>query len=708
MEIRHKPLTRVENFSITAKFTKKMSDWNHSAQHPKLGPLAARVIGLVCAAFVALADVFIHVALMLAKCVAAVSVLPFRLCIRFNRDFDLSSPLVHLIKTVHSLFNVAILPLLCFGSPDRAYLLTQPNSSIEDQKKLIKEHEKYTQLNLDYNTRVNDIEKINNDLKIAEERIVAEKAQKEQEIEELKGKKKNLEEQIEAIKNGLPQDQLNAIRALVEVESQEVINGLNNQIQNLNQQIAAANLSIENAQREIDPLKYQIAALENQKANLNKEIEERDRKQKEEIDELKKKHEESTQDADKSKRRTQVFAQQYSKLKNTYDEQTKELEKLKEEFEDQKYLLGLKEENKKKKEKNTGDQIPPLPEKPTKGIDFKIEDLPPPPPPPPNVDQKEEEKPEDPLDEVINYLNSQEDIQNAKEDLDWLNKDEGKQILAEAHQNLMDAIKNFDGFKEKDDPIRKVDKVGLGLAQKHRTRVDALFNRGGRQGLIDMSRHLKDLSEFFEDCIEKKNLDLKRLNESVFDVGGSILRDLKHEANLDEALRKKIDYIGMYLQYLEPKLKHLVDEHKAKKAGEEKIIEDQKKAAELEKKDEKRKELKLLTKEEALAPLVLKPRKKHDADNVDGFDVLGEIRKSMIKMANVVPKIETMSVRTIKDIDQFEKKLMDLIDSINECKEEYYQPTPMYGMMKKIVEWLNDRKNYEPAAVRITKVEKNL
>lgn len=134
--------TKTEGFLLTAKFTRTMSQLNHSVNHPYLGPLAARVAGFACIAFVAIADVFMHLGLTIGKGIAAIPVMPFKCCYRISPDLDISSALIHLTHAVYSLFNITILPFLCLLDPDLAASRTQMPSEIKNgnqRKKLLDE-----------------------------------------------------------------------------------------------------------------------------------------------------------------------------------------------------------------------------------------------------------------------------------------------------------------------------------------------------------------------------------------------------------------------------------------------------------------------------------------------------------------------------------------------------------------------------------------
>jgi hypothetical protein len=135
--ITYLPLTPLESFSIANEFTEKMSQWNQSTDYPKLGYLAARVVGCAWVAFAALVDAFIHIVLIVAKIPAMLAVLSFRACFVITRELNLSSPLTHLVRTIQSIVNIFLLPFLCACDPDQAYGTTKFRTIKEDDVKQV-------------------------------------------------------------------------------------------------------------------------------------------------------------------------------------------------------------------------------------------------------------------------------------------------------------------------------------------------------------------------------------------------------------------------------------------------------------------------------------------------------------------------------------------------------------------------------------------
>jgi len=126
-----KNLTPLENFSLTAPLTAALHLLNHSEKHTVFGPVAARIGGAVSIPFVAIADTFIHAGLTVGKTLTGVFVSPYN-CIaactslpKAPRDLELSSAMIHLMRTVESVFTVAIFPVVCLFNPDRAWQMME-------------------------------------------------------------------------------------------------------------------------------------------------------------------------------------------------------------------------------------------------------------------------------------------------------------------------------------------------------------------------------------------------------------------------------------------------------------------------------------------------------------------------------------------------------------------------------------------------------
>lgn len=119
-------LTDFEKFSITRPYLNELSRLNNSA-YAFSGPLASRIIGIATLSLASLADALLHSVACFGVGMTGIIVSPFNfLAFAFfpeysrSENFELSSSLVHLMMSVESLFNAAILPFLCLLNPDRA------------------------------------------------------------------------------------------------------------------------------------------------------------------------------------------------------------------------------------------------------------------------------------------------------------------------------------------------------------------------------------------------------------------------------------------------------------------------------------------------------------------------------------------------------------------------------------------------------------
>lgn len=121
--------TPLESFSLTAKCTRKMMEWNHSTTYPRLLPIIAKIVGCVAVFFALLADMIIHATLTLAKALVVLPVQPFKLCFsrEIPRDLDISSLFAHLMFSIDKGAKVFTLPVITFFDPDRAYRASQSN-----------------------------------------------------------------------------------------------------------------------------------------------------------------------------------------------------------------------------------------------------------------------------------------------------------------------------------------------------------------------------------------------------------------------------------------------------------------------------------------------------------------------------------------------------------------------------------------------------
>ena len=101
--------TEAERFSLTSMLTGKMKEWNLSTQHRLLGPLAARIVGVV------------STGMFLGKSFVVLPAKPFTLCLKVPKDLDLSSPLIHLANAASRLSKIVVLPFICLLDPNRAH-----------------------------------------------------------------------------------------------------------------------------------------------------------------------------------------------------------------------------------------------------------------------------------------------------------------------------------------------------------------------------------------------------------------------------------------------------------------------------------------------------------------------------------------------------------------------------------------------------------
>lgn len=113
--------TEAERFSLASMLTGKMKEWNLSTQHRLLGPLAARIVGVVGIVFAMAGDVIIHTGMFLGKSFIVLPAKPFALCLKVPKDLDLSSPLIHLTNAASRLSKIVVLPFICLLDPNRAH-----------------------------------------------------------------------------------------------------------------------------------------------------------------------------------------------------------------------------------------------------------------------------------------------------------------------------------------------------------------------------------------------------------------------------------------------------------------------------------------------------------------------------------------------------------------------------------------------------------
>ncbi|MBN9378285.1 MAG: hypothetical protein BGO14_06435 [Chlamydiales bacterium 38-26] len=176
-------LTAVESHSNLGALAAKMAAWNNDPKHKILGPIGARVVGFVGAIFASLADFFMHLALASGKSPASLAVLPFRAGFKLPRDLHLSSPLVHLMQSIHGFFNTFIAPLLMLIDPDRAYRMS---NKTEAELHFHKKHaEALKQQVKAQNLQIDNLSKITKHLNGEIEKL-------DQEVEKLKGEIKDV------------------------------------------------------------------------------------------------------------------------------------------------------------------------------------------------------------------------------------------------------------------------------------------------------------------------------------------------------------------------------------------------------------------------------------------------------------------------------------------------------------------------------------
>lgn len=312
---------------------------------------------------------------------------------------------------------------------------------------------------------------------------------------------------------------------------------------------------------------------------------------------------------------------------------------------------------------------------------------------------------EDPQEDLLKQNANQK-----QENVDWLNSKMGHEVVQNAHDQLMKAIENFDHLKGKNKdlkgPIDNNNHKILTLKSKHKNRVDLLIN--SPPGLKKIQKHIKEIIEFCEAALEKENLKEEELLEpedlgvSVMnDLGKSIFRDLRnnHNDNLHEGLRNTIEYLGVYLAYLKPKLEDLLNMQNANKPEREQFLEARRQEEALQEIERKRKEEGKLTKEEALKVLVLQKGivKKYQDEPGEFVDVESDLN-NMVSKLKAQDHFKQVSQGKIQTIEDFNTALARIKDQINKAVD-YYTPTDFYKLIVSLVEWLNDQK-YKPAKTR--------
>lgn len=145
-------LTRCESFGLAQGLTKTLHDWDQSQNHPIMGKVGARVIGVVVTPLASAIDAIAHLILFGAKLVIATVLLPYNFIatlfipsIALPKDLEISSSLVHLTRSAESVIGIVTLPVMCFFDPGRASAIanhknynadTQKASETKDPKKV--------------------------------------------------------------------------------------------------------------------------------------------------------------------------------------------------------------------------------------------------------------------------------------------------------------------------------------------------------------------------------------------------------------------------------------------------------------------------------------------------------------------------------------------------------------------------------------------
>ena len=120
--------TTNSNFFITYYVAKSLHNWNHSKNHPYLGPLASRITGVVFLPLAAAADAVLSgsqtfIAVFCGPVISTYNTV-IEKCYsgaRTYKAYEFSTAPVYLKNTLTSLFRIVGMPFLCLLSPDRAY-----------------------------------------------------------------------------------------------------------------------------------------------------------------------------------------------------------------------------------------------------------------------------------------------------------------------------------------------------------------------------------------------------------------------------------------------------------------------------------------------------------------------------------------------------------------------------------------------------------
>jgi Protein kinase domain len=108
-------LTDLENFSLSYEVIKQIN------KNPKIGQVEKRIIGLVGIFFTQLADTLGHLTLACGKGLTGVLTVSLYVVTfghtTVSREFNVLSALIHIARTIESLFSAIILPFVCLINP---------------------------------------------------------------------------------------------------------------------------------------------------------------------------------------------------------------------------------------------------------------------------------------------------------------------------------------------------------------------------------------------------------------------------------------------------------------------------------------------------------------------------------------------------------------------------------------------------------------
>ncbi|CRX37444.1 hypothetical protein [Estrella lausannensis] len=135
-------LTRCESFGLAQGLTKTLDAWDQSQNHPVIGKVGARVIGVMVTPVASVIDAIAHLILFGSKLVVATVLLPYNFIatlfipsIALPKDLEISSSLVHLTRTAESVIGIVTLPVMCIFDPGRASLIANHKNYTQDNGK---------------------------------------------------------------------------------------------------------------------------------------------------------------------------------------------------------------------------------------------------------------------------------------------------------------------------------------------------------------------------------------------------------------------------------------------------------------------------------------------------------------------------------------------------------------------------------------------